>query len=163
MHYFCLMPNNRMLFGMRGGLFSAPSADARMHRNIRQHFDTMFPAWRHVETSHSWHRLLSIARDLTPFAGPIDTMLGAFTAISYHGNLCRSASGRSGAGTRATISLSENHAGTAQALAAGPLPAGVVCTCLRCDVGDGACLSNLRESAAPAPGPVSAPDDVRAR
>ncbi|MCQ0091428.1 FAD-dependent oxidoreductase [Roseovarius sp. M141] len=86
LHYFRLMPNNRMLFGMRGGLFSAPWADTRMHRNIRQHFEAMFPAWRHVETPHSWHGLLSIARDLTPFAGPIDTMQGAFTAMSYHGN-----------------------------------------------------------------------------
>ncbi|MDO5757363.1 MAG: FAD-binding oxidoreductase [Rhodobacterales bacterium] len=86
LHYFRLMPDNRMLFGMRGGLFSASWADARMHRNIRQHFEAMFPAWRHVETPHSWHGLLSIARDLTPFAGPIDTMPGAFTALSYHGN-----------------------------------------------------------------------------
>ncbi len=86
LHYFRLMPNNRMLFGMRGGLFSAPWADARMHSNIRQHFEAMFPAWRHVETPHSWHGLLSIARDLTPYTGPIDTMPGAFTAMSYHGN-----------------------------------------------------------------------------
>ncbi|MEI4261501.1 NAD(P)/FAD-dependent oxidoreductase [Roseovarius sp. D0-M9] len=86
LHYFRLMPNNRMLFGMRGGLFSAPWADARMHGNIRQHFETMFPEWAHVETPHSWHGLLSIARDLTPYAGPIDTMPGAFTALSYHGN-----------------------------------------------------------------------------
>ena len=86
LHYFRLMPNNRMLFGMRGGLFSAPWADERMHANIRQHFETMFPAWQHVETPHSWHGLLSISRDLTPYAGPIDTMPGAFTAMSYHGN-----------------------------------------------------------------------------
>ena len=75
-----------MLFGMRGGLFSAPWADRRMHGNIRHHFERMFPAWRHVETPHSWHGLLSISRDLTPYAGPIDTMPGAFTALSYHGN-----------------------------------------------------------------------------
>ncbi len=86
LHYFRLMPNNRMLFGMRGGLFSAPWADERMHANIRQHFETMFPSWQHVETPHSWHGLLSISRDLTPYAGPIDTMPGAFTAMSYHGN-----------------------------------------------------------------------------
>jgi len=85
-HYFRLMPNNRMLFGMRGGLFSAPWADERMHDNIRKHFETMFPAWSHVETPHSWHGLLSISRDLTPYAGPIDTMPGAFAAMSYHGN-----------------------------------------------------------------------------
>jgi glycine/D-amino acid oxidase-like deaminating enzyme len=86
LHYFRLMPDNRMLFGMRGGLFSSPRHDARMHRTIRAHFDAMFPAWRHVETPHSWNGLLSLAPDLTPFAGPIPDMPGAFAALSYHGN-----------------------------------------------------------------------------
>lgn len=86
LHYFRLMPNNRMLFGMRGGLFSSPASDDRMHRTIRRHFEAMFPQWRHVETPYSWHGLLSISRDLTPYAGPIPELPGAVTAISYHGN-----------------------------------------------------------------------------
>ncbi len=86
LHYFRLMPDSRMLFGMRGGLFSAPWADARMDRNIRRHFEEMFPAWHRVDTPYSWHGLLSLSRDLTPYAGPIDTIPGAFTALSYHGN-----------------------------------------------------------------------------
>ena len=86
LHYFRLMPNNRMLFGMRGGFGSSPEWDEKMHRLIRQHFETMFPAWAHVETPFSWHGLLSISRDLTPYAGPIPEMPGAFTALSYHGN-----------------------------------------------------------------------------
>lgn len=86
LHYFRLMPDNRMLFGMRGGLFSSPRFDARMHRNIRAHFAAMFPAWAQVETPHSWNGLLSIAPDLTPYAGAIPGMTGAFTGLSYHGN-----------------------------------------------------------------------------
>jgi len=86
LHYFRLMPDNRMLFGMRGGLFSSARFDARMHRTIRAHFDAMFPAWRHVETPHGWNGLLSLAPDLTPFAGPVPEMPGAFAALNYHGN-----------------------------------------------------------------------------
>lgn len=86
LHYFRLMADNRMLFGMRGGLFSSPMADKGMYRTIRRHFERMFPAWAHVETPHSWSGLLSIARDLTPFAGPVPGMTGAVAAISYHGN-----------------------------------------------------------------------------
>lgn len=86
LHYFRLMPDNRMLFGMRGGLLSSPRFDARMHRNIRAHFERMFPAWAQIETPHSWNGLLSIAPDLTPYAGPIPGMTGAFTGLSYHGN-----------------------------------------------------------------------------
>lgn len=86
LHYFRLMPNKQMLFGMRGGLVSSAAADARMYRLIRRHFQTMFPAWAHVDTPYSWQGLLSISRDLTPYAGPIPEMPGAFTALSYHGN-----------------------------------------------------------------------------
>ncbi|MBK45226.1 MAG: FAD-dependent oxidoreductase [Roseovarius sp.] len=86
LHYFRLMPDNRMLFGMRGGLFSSARFDTRMHRTIRRHFEAMFPEWRHVETPYSWNGLLSLAPDLTPYAGPIPDMPGAFTGLSYHGN-----------------------------------------------------------------------------
>lgn len=86
LHYFRLMPNKRVLFGMRGGLFSSHRADTRMHRTIRKHFEAMFPAWAHVESPYSWHGLLSISRDLTPYTGPIPGMAGAFTSLCYHGN-----------------------------------------------------------------------------
>lgn len=86
LHYFRLMPNRQMLFGMRGGLFSSAAADARMYHVVRQQFEHMFPAWARVETPYSWQGLLSISRDLTPFAGPIPGMPGAFAALSYHGN-----------------------------------------------------------------------------
>src|SRR6056297_1530918 len=86
LHYFRLMPNRRFLFGMRGGLFSSAAADAGMLRTIRSHFDRMFPAWAHVDTPYSWNGLLSLSRDMTPFAGPIPEMPGAFAALSYQGN-----------------------------------------------------------------------------
>ncbi|QGY00053.1 FAD-binding oxidoreductase [Roseovarius faecimaris] len=85
-HYFRLMPNKRMLFGMRGGLFSSRASDARMHSTIRRHFQETFPAWADVESPYSWHGLLAISRDLTPFTGPIPGMPGAFTSLCYHGN-----------------------------------------------------------------------------
>ena len=86
LHYFRLMPNRRFLFGMRGGLFSSPAQDARMHRTIRAHFERMFPAWAHVDTPHSWNGLLSLSRDLTPYAGPIPELPGAYAALSFQGN-----------------------------------------------------------------------------
>ncbi|MAO28318.1 FAD-binding oxidoreductase [Roseovarius sp.] len=86
LHYFRLMPNGRMLFGMRAGLRCSPGGDARMGRVIKGHFDRMFPAWAGVEVAHYWNGLLSIARDRTPFTGPIPGMANAFCSISYHGN-----------------------------------------------------------------------------
>ncbi|MEM7075275.1 MAG: FAD-binding oxidoreductase [Pseudomonadota bacterium] len=86
LHYFRLMPNNRMLFGMRGGLRSSAAGDRAINVRIRKHFETMFPAWAKVETPHRWNGLLSISPDLTPYAGPIPGMKGAVTGLSYHGN-----------------------------------------------------------------------------
>ncbi|QYX57290.1 FAD-dependent oxidoreductase [Roseovarius sp. SCSIO 43702] len=86
LHYFRLMPNNRMLFGMRAGLRCSPQGDAHMLGVIKGHFDRMFPAWSHVEVEHYWNGLLSISWDRTPYTGPIPEMPDAFVSMSYHGN-----------------------------------------------------------------------------
>lgn len=86
LHYFRLMPNNRMLFGTRGGLISSARSQARACANARRHFETMFPAWKHVDTPYHWTGLLSYALHRTPYTGPIPEMEGAFTSLSYHGN-----------------------------------------------------------------------------
>jgi glycine/D-amino acid oxidase-like deaminating enzyme len=86
LHYFRLMPDNRMLFGVRGGLFSSPGSEARAIRRARADFDRMFPAWRHVETPHAWSGMVSIARNRMPFVGEIPDTPGMFASLCYHGN-----------------------------------------------------------------------------
>ncbi|MDX1781198.1 MAG: FAD-binding oxidoreductase, partial [Thalassovita sp.] len=84
--YFRLMPNRQFLFGMRGGLQSSPGADASLHRRIRKRFETVFPAWAHVDTPHSWNGILAFSRKLSPYVGPVPGMPGAFAGFAYHGN-----------------------------------------------------------------------------
>jgi len=86
LHYFRLMPDGRMLFGMRGGLRHTPRTEAAIRTAIRRDFDAMFPAWRHVETPHYWSGFVCLTRDLLPYAGPIPDMPGAFAGLAYHGN-----------------------------------------------------------------------------
>lgn len=86
LHYFRLMPNGRMLFGMRGGLSHTPETEAVVRGKIRADFDAMFPAWRDVETPHYWSGFVCLTRDLLPYAGPIPGMEGGFAAFAYHGN-----------------------------------------------------------------------------
>lgn len=86
LHYFRLMPNRRFLFGMRGGIFATPRAEAKIKALIRKDFEQMFPAWTHVETPHYWSGLASMNTKGAPFAGPIPEMPGAFAALCYHGN-----------------------------------------------------------------------------
>lgn len=86
LHYFRLMPDNRFLFGRRGGLASSPAADRAAIRTTRAHFDAMFPAWKHVETPHNWSGMVCLSAGLVPCCGPIPGMPGAFAGFAYHGN-----------------------------------------------------------------------------
>ncbi|MEM6303383.1 MAG: FAD-binding oxidoreductase [Pseudomonadota bacterium] len=86
LHYFRLMPDNRMLFGVRGGLMANRASEARAIARARADFDAMFPAWRAVETPHSWSGMVCIARDRMPFVGEVPSEPGMFASLCYHGN-----------------------------------------------------------------------------
>jgi glycine/D-amino acid oxidase-like deaminating enzyme len=86
LHYFRLMPNNRMLFGMRGGLGGSPASEQRARRRVRRDFDKMFPAWRGVETTNYWSGMVCISRRLSPFVGEVPDAPGLFAAMCFHGN-----------------------------------------------------------------------------
>ncbi len=86
LHYFRLMPDRRFLFGMRGGLFATPRAEARLSARIRADFARLFPAWQGVEITHEWSGLVCLMRALVPFAGPVPGHPGLFAAMGYHGN-----------------------------------------------------------------------------
>lgn len=86
LHYFRLMPDRRMLFGLRGAMRTTPAEHAKTRAIARADFDRIFPAWQGVETPHFWSGLVCLARDLMPFAGPVPGMEGAHAALCYHGN-----------------------------------------------------------------------------
>ncbi len=86
LHYFRLMPDRRMLFGMRGALRWTPEGHAAIRAGLRAHFDAMFPAWRGVETPHFWSGLVAMSRNLTPYVGPLGDWPRAHAAFAWHGN-----------------------------------------------------------------------------
>ncbi|MBD3665492.1 NAD(P)/FAD-dependent oxidoreductase [Sulfitobacter aestuariivivens] len=86
LHYFRLMPDNRMLFGVRGGVMATPGSEARVLRRARADFEHMFPAWKEVETPYSWSGMVCVARNRMPFVGPVPGLPGAFASMCYHGN-----------------------------------------------------------------------------
>ncbi|MGC1497593.1 MAG: FAD-dependent oxidoreductase [Sulfitobacter sp.] len=86
LHYFRLMPDNRMLFGVRGGLMANTGSEARAIKRAREDFDAMFPAWREVETPHAWSGMVCIARNMMPFVGEVPDEPGMFASLCYHGN-----------------------------------------------------------------------------
>jgi glycine/D-amino acid oxidase-like deaminating enzyme len=86
LHYFRLMPDRRMLFGMRGGLLTGSTAEKRAISNVRRDFEAFFPAWKHVETPFGWSGMVCIARNQMPFVGPAPNEKGTFASLCYHGN-----------------------------------------------------------------------------
>jgi glycine/D-amino acid oxidase-like deaminating enzyme len=86
LHYFRLLPDNRMLFGLRSATRVTPETDATAQTRARSDFDRLFPAWRHVESDYYWSGLICVARNLTPFAGPVPGIDRTWAALCYHGN-----------------------------------------------------------------------------
>ncbi|EAQ03912.1 hypothetical protein OB2597_11731 [Pseudooceanicola batsensis HTCC2597] len=86
LHYFHLTPDNRMVFGQRGGLISSAANESRIAERVRADFARAFPAWAHVERPDSWSGLVCLTASLTPYCGPVPTVPGLFTAFGYHGN-----------------------------------------------------------------------------
>ncbi len=86
LHYFRLMPDGRFLFGMRGGIFSTETEDAKIQAQMRHNFKTMFPKWSHVDIDYDWSGLVCLTSTLLPYVGPIPDQKNVFTGFGYHGN-----------------------------------------------------------------------------
>ncbi|MES0884060.1 NAD(P)/FAD-dependent oxidoreductase [Roseibium sp. SCP14] len=85
LHYFRLLPDNRMLLGLRGSVRVTEANIAATEAKARADFERMFPEWRHVETEHFWSGLICMTRNLVPFAGPVPGLENAWAALGYHG------------------------------------------------------------------------------
>lgn len=86
LHYFRLMPDRRFLIGMRGGLRSSPQSEAQARALLTERFRRMFPAWHCVDITHNWSGFVCLARNLTPFVGPIPGSDGLLAGFAFHGN-----------------------------------------------------------------------------
>lgn len=86
LHYFRLMPDNRFLFGMRGGLSTSKRTSDQIKLRIRQHFERLFPAWAHIETPYYWSGFVCYSSGQTPFAGRVPGVDNLYAGFAYHGN-----------------------------------------------------------------------------
>ena len=86
LHYFRLMPDRRLLLGLRGTVRASAESLATTRARARADFERMFPAWRGVETPYFWSGLIAMSRELLPFAGPVPGHTGAWMTGAYHGS-----------------------------------------------------------------------------
>ena len=84
LHYLRMLPEGRMLFGVRGGWRSGARVSQRIKARARRDFERIFPAWRHVETPYFWSGLLCVSRGLTPVCADLGEEV--FAGFAYHGN-----------------------------------------------------------------------------
>ena len=86
LHYFRLLPDRRFLFGARGNVGASAQGQAAMRARLNRELASMFPAWAGIETPHFWSGLVSLSRDLLPYAGPVGDWNNAWAGMNYHGN-----------------------------------------------------------------------------
>jgi len=86
LHYFRLLPDNRFLFGGRGGTDASPEGMAAIAKSLRGTFETIYPKLAHVETDYSWGGLVCLTSSRLPFAGPFQDMENVWGAFGWHGN-----------------------------------------------------------------------------
>jgi glycine/D-amino acid oxidase-like deaminating enzyme len=86
LHYFRLLPNNRFLFGGRGGTDSSDAAAAAYQAQLTERFHAMFPTWAEAEITHFWRGFVCLAKDRVPYVGALDEDKTVWTSLAYHGN-----------------------------------------------------------------------------
>ncbi|MGY6694645.1 MAG: NAD(P)/FAD-dependent oxidoreductase [Roseinatronobacter sp.] len=86
LHYFRLLPDNRFLFGTRGGLSFRRQSVLHFAQKARAEFDVIFPHFASAETEYSWNGLVCLMASLSPFIGPVPDSPGLWLAMGWHGN-----------------------------------------------------------------------------
>ncbi len=86
LHYFRLLPDNRFLFGARGGVSFRPAQVAQFARRARAAFEMIFPAFRAAETEYAWNGLVCLTASRAPYIGPVPGAGGLWLALGWHGN-----------------------------------------------------------------------------
>lgn len=86
LHYFRLLPDNRFLFGGRGGINASNSSMEPMRAQLVKEFYDMFPAWSTVDIDYFWRGFAALSYQLTPHISAFKYDASVFYAMAYHGN-----------------------------------------------------------------------------
>ena len=86
LYYFRMLPQGRLLFGMRGDLSGSAASAQRMAQALRAHLGRAFPAWRDVALDHFWRGPVCMSRALRPSLGALPDDPTVFHAFGWHGS-----------------------------------------------------------------------------
>lgn len=83
--YFRLLPQNRVLFGARGGIEDVADSNAEQRRWLERRFAEMFPPLAKVESEYFWRGWVCLCRDKNPHVASVDDGTTHY-ALAYMGN-----------------------------------------------------------------------------
>jgi gamma-glutamylputrescine oxidase len=83
--YYRLLPENRVLFGARGGIEDTPESNRRQKAWLERRFAEMFPPLAGVETEYFWRGWVCLSRDKNPHVGSIEDGTVHY-ALAYMGS-----------------------------------------------------------------------------
>jgi gamma-glutamylputrescine oxidase len=83
--YYRLLPDNRIMFGSRGGIEDTPASNAERRRWMKQRIGEMFPPLAHVEDEYFWYGWVSVAYDKNPHFGTLPGDPTVHYALAYIG------------------------------------------------------------------------------
>ena len=83
--YYRLLPDNRIMFGSRGGIEDTPASNLERRRWMKQRIAEMFPPLAHVEDEYFWHGWVCISFDKNPHFGTLPEDPTVHYALAYIG------------------------------------------------------------------------------
>lgn len=84
--YLRMLPEGRLLLGMRGDLTGADINARTMRAAVSNRIADQFPGWRGIEITHFWRGPICATASYTPSVGPMQGHAGVFHAFGWHGS-----------------------------------------------------------------------------
>ena len=84
--YLRMLPEERLLFGMRGDLRGSASGAAKMRGHLIRRIGEQFPGWAGIELEHFWRGPICATARYTPSVGGLADDPTVFHAFGWHGS-----------------------------------------------------------------------------
>lgn len=84
--YLRMLPEGRLLFGMRGDLTGADAGTAKMKARIAARIAACFPGWAGIETEFFWRGPICATARYTPAIGRLADAPTVYHAFGWHGS-----------------------------------------------------------------------------
>ncbi|MEM6622542.1 MAG: FAD-binding oxidoreductase [Pseudomonadota bacterium] len=84
--YLRRLPENRLLFGLRGDLTGADANAPAMRKRVVRRIGQCFPGWANIQIDHFWRGPICATTALTPSVGPMENDKSVFHALGWHGS-----------------------------------------------------------------------------